>query len=147
MYLVALLSSKVMMDPETVNVLGERVLDYLNETRHYRLTFPAFKDPQDVHVYTDSSFAPSSGRSHGSAAVFYNGSPITWRSSRQLLGTLSTAESELIEAVEGTMLAMSTLGLMQELTGTNPAIVVLALSLANGTMGSWRTRHLRLRMC
>ena len=152
MYLVALLSSKVTMAPETVNVLGERVLDYLKETQHYRLTFPAFKDPQDVHVYTDSSFAPSSGRSHGSAAVFYNGSPIIWRSSRQQLVTLSTAESELIEAVEGTMLAMSTLELMQELTGTNPTIVVhvdnqAALSLANGTMGSWRTRHLRLRMC
>ena len=70
MYLVALLSSKLTRDPQIVNTLGERALDYLAETADYRLTFPAQKLDHNIHVYTDSSFAPSSGRSHGSAVVF-----------------------------------------------------------------------------
>ena len=151
MYLVALLSSKVTRDPQMVNVLGERALDYLAETADYRLTFPNQLTDQDLHVYTDSSFAPSSGRSHGSAAVFLNQGPISWRSARQQLVTLSTAESELIEAVDGAVLGFSCRGVITELLETNPKIVIhldnqSALALVHGQAGSWRTRHLRLRV-
>ena len=151
MYLVALLSSKVTRDAQTVNFLGERALDYLAETADYRLTFPNEVDNQDLHVYTDSSFAPSSGRSHGSAAVFLNQGPISWRSARQQLVTLSTAESELIEAVDGAVLGLSCRGIISELLEAEPKIVIhldnqSALALVHGQAGSWRTRHLRLRV-
>ena len=124
MYLVALLSSRVTRDPQMVNVLGERVLDDLAETVDYRLTFPNKATDQHIHVYKDSSFAPSSGRSHGSAAVFLNESPLSWRSARQQLVTLSTAEFELVEAVDGTVLAISRRGLISELLENRPKIVV-----------------------
>ena len=151
MYLVALLSSKVTRDPQMVNLLGERALDYLAETVDYRLTFPNEVANQDLHVYTDSSFAPSSGRSHGSAAVFLNQGPISWRSARQQLVTLSTAESELIEAVDGAVLGLSCRGIISELLEAEPKIVIhldnqSALALVHGQAGSWRTRHLRLRV-
>ena len=151
MYLVSLLSSKVTRDPHMVNTLGERALDYLAETADYRLTFPAQRSDHNIHVYTDSSFAPSSGRSHGSAVVFLNQSPLSWRSARQQLVTLSTAESELIEAVDGTVLGLSCRGLISELLEINPKIVIhldnqSALALVHGQAGSWRTRHLRLRV-
>ena len=150
-YLVALMSSRVNRNPEVVNAIGERVLDYLAATIGYRLTFQPREDNMDIHVYTDSSFAPSSGRSHGAAAVFLRDAPLSWRSARQPLVTLSTAESELIEAVEGALLGLSTLGLVEELTGRKPLIKVhidnqAALALATGSSGSWRTRHLRLRI-
>ena len=64
--------------------------------------------------------------------------------------TLSTAESELIEGIEGTLLAMSTRGVLQELTGRDLRINLYvdnqaAVTLLTASSGSWRTRHLKLR--
>ena len=151
MYLVALLSSKCTRDPQVVSNLGERALDYLAEIVDYRLTFPNAPEDENIHVFTDSSFAPSSGRSHGAAAVFLRQSPLSWRSARQQLVTLSTAESELIEAVDGAVLGLSCRGLISELVGVTPKIIIYldnqsALALIHGQAGSWRTRHLRLRV-
>ena len=76
--------------------------------------------------------------------------PLVWRSSRQPLVTLSTAESELIEAVEGALLGLSTQSPVEELSGQKPVLEIRvdnqsALALTTGSTGSWRTRHLRLR--
>ena len=65
--------------------------------------------------------------------------------------TLSTAESELIEAVNGAVLGLSCCGLISELLGVTPKIIIhldnqSALALIHGQAGSWRTRHLRLRV-
>ena len=115
---VSIMSSRITRCPELVNKVGERILDYLCETVSYRLSFVYHEEKEnDFDVYTDSSFAPSGGRSHGSCAVFYNDCAIAWRAARQQLCTLSTAESELLEAVEGTVLGRATKGLIDELTG------------------------------
>ena len=120
-YTVSIMSSRITRCPELVNKVGERLLDYLCETANYRLSFFSHHEEKkfDLDVYTDSSFAPSGGRSQGSCAVFYNDCAIAWRSARQQLCTLSTAESELLEAVEGTVLGRATKGLIDELTGRN----------------------------
>ena len=150
-YVTALLSSRITRCPEIVNQVGIRMLSYLNETLHYRIRFSQPEVPMDhIKVFTDSSFAPSSGRSHGSAGVFVNNNPVSWRSSRQQLVTLSTAESELLEAVEGVVLANATATLVSELRGCRLPVHLhidnqSALMLLNGSTGSWRTRHQRLR--
>ena len=77
--------------------------------------------------------------------------PICRRSSRQTLVTLSTAESELAEAVEGALLLKSVYGVMQEIAGLTPRLSIRvdnmsAMQLLNGSSGSWRTRHLNLRL-
>ncbi|OLP89029.1 Copia protein [Symbiodinium microadriaticum] len=89
-YVVALMASKITRSPQMVNKIGQRLLDYLNETIGYRIKLNGYEDADGgmLNVFTDSSFAPSGGR--------------------QPLVTLSTAESELIEGIEGTLLAMST---------------------------------------
>ena len=53
---------------------------------------------------------------------------------RQTLATLSTAESELVETVEGALLLKrkSVEGVIQEIAGLTPRLT-----------GSWKTRHLR----
>ncbi|OLQ13572.1 Copia protein [Symbiodinium microadriaticum] len=146
-YIVALMSSRITRSPELVNRIGQRLLDYLNETIGYRVRLGQEEcDPEELNVYTDSSFAPSGGRSHGASAVFLGRSPLTWRSSRQPLVTLSTAESELIEGIEGTLLAMSTRGVLQELTGRDLRINLYvdnqaAVTLLTASSGSWRTRY------
>ena len=134
-----------------VNKVGERLLDYLNETKCYRLVFTEPEEPvKELDVFTDSSFAPSGGRSQGAAVIFYGSNPIVWRAGRQQLVTLSTAESELLEAVEGTLLGLSTKGLIAELTGKELPLTIwvdnqAAIALLTTSSGSWRTRHLRLR--
>ena len=54
--------------------------------------------------YGDASFAPSGHRSHGGWVVTARSCPIAWRSSRQSLVTLSTAEAELIALQESSWL-------------------------------------------
>eukprot|EP00961_Rhodomonas_salina_P234110 3163795-Rhodomonas_salina.2 len=51
-------------------------------------------------VYVDESDADCAvtRRSTGGYVVYYNCVPISWRSARQLLVTLSTAESEYVQA-------------------------------------------------
>ncbi|CAE7038253.1 RE1 [Symbiodinium sp. CCMP2592] len=148
---VSIMSARITRCPELVNKIGERLLDYLSETVSYRLSFIHHEGKEfDLDIFTDSSFAPSGGRSHGSCAVFYNDCAVAWRSARQQLCTLSTAESELLEAVEGVVLGRATKGLLDELTGRDLRMNLLvdnaaAVTLLASLSGSWRTRHLRLR--
>ena len=149
---VSIMASRITRCPEMVNTVGKRLLDYLCETKHYRLAFTQSQEEniEAVSVYTDSSFAPSGGRSHGAAVVFYGNNPLCWRAARQQLTTLSTAESELVEAVEGTLLGMSTRCLLNELQGHEVPLWTFvdnkaAIALLTTSSGSWRTRHLRLR--
>ena len=149
-YATSILASRVSKAPELVNELGKRLLDYLEETKHYRLNFNGLGRDGIVEIYTDSSFSPSSSRSHGSAGVFYLNCPLTWRSARQPMVTLSTAESELVESIEGALMGYSVKDLIHELTGVEPILEIhidnqAALALLRGSTGSWRTRHLRLR--
>ena len=144
------MSSRATRNPEIVVKIGERLLDYLCETKHYRLAYVASEEEPELRVYTDSSFAPSAGRSHGAAAVFYGSSPISWRSSRQQLMTLSTAETELLESIEGSVLGMASKGLLEELMGKQIPMYLhvdnmAACSLLTTSTGSWRTRHLKMR--
>ena len=91
----SIMAARLTRCPEMVNRLGERCL---NETKYYRLGLTQDGDEviKELHVYTDSSVAPSGGRSQGAAVVFLGSSPLVWRAGRQQLVTLSTAESELL---------------------------------------------------
>ena len=100
-YATAILASRVSKAPELVNELGSRLLDYLASTKDYRLTYKGEGDSNILEFFTDSSFSPSSSRSHGAGAIFYQGGPVMWRSARQAMVTLSTAESELVAGIEG----------------------------------------------
>ena len=82
---VSIMAARLLRCPEMVNKIGERLLDYLNETKHYRLAFTQNDEEtaDGLDVFTDSSFAPSGGRSQGAAAVFYKNNPLVWRSGRQ----------------------------------------------------------------
>ncbi|CAE7217810.1 GIP [Symbiodinium microadriaticum] len=152
-YPVALLSAKLLRNPSAVCATAHRILGYLKKTRDEALVFGDNGNhhlANELVVYTDSSFAPSGGRSHGAAVVCYRGTPAIWRSSRQQLTTLSTTESELIEALEGCLLATSVVDIVTDIWGQEPKLVVKvdnnsAVQLMTGSTGSWRTRHLRVR--
>ena len=137
-YATSIMSSRITRCPEAV-------------ITYERLRFANDKDEKpQLRTYTDSSFAPSSGKSHGSAAIFYGTCPLAWRSSRQPLIALSTAETELMEGVEGAVMTFATKCLLEEILGEILRVNLhidnrAAISLMTTAAGSWRTRHLRLR--
>ena len=76
---------------------------------------------------------------------------LIWKSRRQTLVSLSTAECELIAAIEGIVMGQSVEPLLGELwsapvTRTLHVDNIAAITLAEGG-GSQRTRHLRVRAC
>ena len=78
-----------------------------------------------------------------------DGTPVLWRSSKQPFPCLSTAESELVEAIEGIILGDSLACMVEEVEGKIPKILrcdnSAAVSLSTAKRGVWRTRHLRVR--
>ena len=151
-------SREITRAPRWVCSLGEVVWGYLRATEKEGLWFRRERGeswegltPAGVQVFTDISFSPSgSGAiSHGCIMVTYNQGLLWWRCSRQAFPTMSTAESELVEAVEGMALgdAVDTLLLEHEpehvkrmWVDNSAAVSVLSLGPC-----AWRTRHLRLR--
>ena len=81
--------------------------------------------------------------------ITYGTVPIAWRSSRQSMVTLSTAESELLAMLDG---AVATKGVESILFDVGEVIErriiasdsTSALSITQGS-SSWRTRHLRIK--
>ena len=81
--------------------------------------------------------------------VTWNQGLLWWRCSRQAFVTMSTAESELMEAIEGLALgdAVDTLVSEHEREYTNRFWVdnAAVVSVLSTNPSSWRTRHLRIR--
>ena len=147
-FAVGLMSSWTVRSPSFVTKLGLRILAYLANTKDYRLVLTP-KDGQELEIFTDASFAPFSDRSISGIVVQLSGRCIFWKSRRQTLVSLSTAESELIAACEGVVLGQSIEALISELLDGEVRKElrvdnVAAITLAEGG-GSQRTRHLRVR--
>ena len=152
MHSVASMSSLCLRDPILVERIGNRVLSYLHTTAHLSLMFgtAGADGPHDVIAYSDASFSPSGGRSIGCSLVTYHGNAAAWRSGRQSLVALSTAEAELIEAVASVQLQAGIAALTCEinLVPIRRALYVdnsASVGLCTDSPGTWRTRHLRVR--
>ena len=145
---VGLMSSWTVRSPSFVTKLGLRILAYLARTKGLKLDLTPCQD-KELEIYTDASFAPFSDRSISGIVVQLRGKSIFWKSRRQTLVSLSTAESELIAACEGVVLGQSIEALVSELFDceVNKELKVdnvAAITLAEGDK-SQRTRHLRVR--
>ena len=147
-YTVGLMASWVARYPKQVSKIGLRLLEYLGNTKANRL-FLIPRRSEGLRIFTDASFAPHGSHSISGIALQYDECCVVWKSKRQSLVTLSTAESELVSGCEGVVLGQSLEALICELEESrcskhlmvdNTAAVTLA---AGG--GSQRTRHLRVR--
>ena len=76
--------------------------------------------------------------------------PVTWKAGKQPIVSMSVCEAELLEGSNCALLVQSTEAMLREIlpaTGT-PTLYIdnqAASNLLNGSSGSWRTRHLRIR--
>ena len=156
--------------PRRVARLAKRVLAYLRSTADLKLVLGDRDDRASssaaqaskqaaasaasleilLEGYSDSSFAPYGERSYGASVITINGSPVAWKSGRQGMVTLSTMESELLEATNAVTLLECVGCLVDEIYATRVPRHLLvdnssATSMLCGGPGSWRTRHLRVR--
>ena len=151
MYVVSKMGSRVTKSPRMVLRAGDQVRGFLKFTQDHGLIFKKkeMEASQQMDVFTDASFSPEGEESHGCVVVMMNNGPVAWKSSRQTVISLSTAESELLEIIEGFMLGESTAVLFEETLGSFSKMLwsdsQSALSVLGGEGGSWRTRHVRMR--
>ncbi|CAE7295309.1 RE1 [Symbiodinium sp. CCMP2592] len=146
-YTTGVLCSMVSKDPHGALAVGRRVLSYLAHTKGYKLHLIPDPEAPPVRVFTDASFSPQGEHSYGGHIVEVYGVPVLWRASKQALISLSSAESELIQAVEGATYAEALMTVLcdlripcsgAELNLDNTA----SISFIEGS-GNQRTRHLK----
>ncbi|CAE6948806.1 RE1 [Symbiodinium sp. CCMP2592] len=147
-FCVGLMASWVSRFPAHVTKIGGRVLEYLAATKTHRLNLIPGR-PEGLRIFTDASFAPYGSHSISGILLRYDECTVVWKSRRQSLVTLSTAESELCAGCEGVTLSQSLEALIVELDGSMGVKNLMvdniaAITLAEGG-GSVRTRHLRVR--
>ena len=133
-----------MRNPKEVVGVSKQVWKYLRKTQDEGLWIRR-GEKKTFWRYTDSSYGPGGADSQGTVLVLWNGSSVLCR---QSIPSLSTAESELSEAVEG--MGDSVDVLVQEIFEEGyPKIIKVdntaAINLLTEASGSWRTRHLRLK--
>ncbi|CAE7238481.1 GIP [Symbiodinium sp. KB8] len=98
----------------------------------------------------DASFAPYGGKSYGCSMTMLDRTPVWWKAGKQQLVAMSVCEAELLEGSNCALLLESTMSMVRELLPDSvpPRMYIdnqAAGNLLNGSTGSWRTRHLRIR--
>ena len=149
-YSVSKMGSLVTKSPRAVIKIYEQVVGFLMNTIEEGLRFETEEnEPVTVQAYSDASFAPHEDRSHGFFVIKINNSPVLWRSGRQGVMTISTAESELMELIDAVSAGESISSVLNEIVSPitkfgwcdNQATISIVVN----ESGSWRTRHLRVR--
>jgi hypothetical protein len=128
----------------------KRVLRYLSGTKHHELSFGS--ERQDLHGYTDADGASQPHRHAISGyAFFIDGGAVSWRSRKQEIVTLSTAEAEYVAATHAAKEAAWLRRLKGELLTpiSSPTIIYCdnqaALKLATDDNYRARTKHIDIR--
>eukprot|EP00435_Cladocopium_sp_Y103_P029637 s865_g7.t1 len=129
---------------------AKQVRGYLQKTADQGLMYEEEAEEEvKVRVFTDASFSPEGEESHGCFMVFINRCLLFWRSGRQPTITLSTAESELNEIIEGMAGGEAVAAILYELCEDVQkqawADSQSAASILVNEGGSWRTPHLKMR--
>ena len=150
MYTVAKMSALVTKDPLKVIEISAQAKGYLKNTAAEGLNFrKSTTGEKTLCAFSDASYAPDGECSHGCTIISYQGSTMMWKSGRQSVVSLSTAESELLEIIEALTAGESLFVMLNELEEGILKVAwcdsQAAVSILSREGGSWRTRHLRIR--
>lgn len=92
-----------------------RILKYLNHTKHYSLIFNKSKS-SDIHVYADASHSiHQDAKGHSGLIITYNHNLILFKSRKQKITTLSSTESELVCLSDSISYIISIMNIFKEL--------------------------------
>ena len=147
MYVTSRMSSLSTRNPQLVLQMAEQVWKYLAKTYKEGLVFKCPREDACLEVFTDASFGEEC---QGCVIVKWGEAPILWKSSRQNLQVTSTAAAELVEVMEGAVMAEAIRVVVEEFvegrvqcwqyTDSSSALAIVA-----GETASWKTKHLRKR--
>jgi hypothetical protein len=148
-YAVSMAASKATKCPKTSWYMISRIMKYLSTNRALAIRIEADDKPLSLNCYTDASWAPANERSQSGVVICMNETPIIWKSSKQQLTALSSAEAELIALTHGFQYAMGVeavmacSGMMLKVTmytDNTPAIATVMDS-----KFKWRSRYYSVR--
>ena len=150
MFAVAKMSALVTKDPGRVLEIASQAKGYLKGTATEGLNFKKSVDGEKtLCAFSDASYAPDGESSHGCTIITYQGSTMMWKSGRQSVVSLSTAESEMLEVIEALTAGESLFVIINELEDEILKLAwcdsQAAVAILSCEGGSWRTRHLRIR--
>ena len=157
-YVTSRCSQMILTAPRWVKSMADSVWAYLKNTAEEGIWFGRDGgvnweegSPAGLETYSDISFAPTGegSISHGAIYVTWNKALMWWRSGKQPFPTMSTAESELVEAIEAFTLGDSVGAMIAEHEDPHAKRLLVDNSATVSLLGegptSWRTRHLKLR--
>ncbi|CAE7906865.1 unnamed protein product [Symbiodinium sp. KB8] len=147
-FATSMMASMCTKSPQQTIDIGMKSVGYLQKTIGYRSKIMWSEKP--LVMSCDAAYAPQSTRSHGGWLVTFGGVPIVWRSGRQQMITLSTAEAELLAMIDG---AIAMKGVESLLADVGQAVheryiesdTMAALSISSGS-SSWRSNDLQLQL-
>ena len=99
-YDVSILASCLGKHPQWAFRFWRKIMRYLKGTVDAALTLPATGDETLVEVWSDAGFGGSGTGTKSQSGLFlaWGRAPVLWRSSRQTISALNTAEAELTAA-------------------------------------------------
>ena len=100
-YYTSLLASSCSKYAKWSLELAQKILRYLRGTKDKGIAISCQGDEKDLAVFTDAGFAGADTHSQSGIVVVWAGTIIVWRSSKQSVSALSTAEAELYGATLG----------------------------------------------
>ena len=128
--------------------MARRALRYLASTKHYKLTYTG--NDNVIFGYADSDWASQTDSKSVSGYIFMmNGAAISWKSKKQSIVALSSAEAEYVSACTAAKEAVWLRNFATELIGSHAAITLYednqsCIALANDPKDHDCTKHIKL---
>jgi hypothetical protein len=147
-FAVSKAASKASECPKTAWYMFKRILRYLKTNQELGIRLTKSGDNECIRCFTDASWAPGNGRSQSGIIVCMGDTPLVWKSSKQSLTALSSAEAELIAVTQGFQYAMGVEAVMACMGWDLPVTVLCdnapTIQTIKGTV-SWRSRYYTVR--
>ena len=126
-----------------------KILRYLKDSATQGILISAEGDLNDLIAWTDAGYAGQDTKSQSGLIVSWGGSIIVWRSPKQTVATLSTAEAEVNAATLGWQIVEGLRYLLADFGLDVPRIKVMIDNKAALTItmcgAQWRTRYFAVR--
>ena len=148
-YYTSLLASSCSKHADWSLDLAKKIFRFLAGTKDQGIVISVSGSLFDLIAWSDAGYAGSDTRSQSGLIIMWGGSILTWRSSRQTVSTLSTAEAELNAAILAWQIIEGVRLLINDLGFQVPSVRLLLDNKAALTIAecgaSWRTRYFSVR--
>ena len=148
-YVTSVIASCLMTYPGWATRLWKKTMRYLRGTADVGLCLPAAGDEGLLEAWSDAGFGGVGARSQSGLFLSWAGAGVLWRSSRQTVTALNTAEAELTAAAMAWQVVEGFRSLLEEwgITVRGARLLLgntVALTITEHG-ASWRTRYFSVR--